>query len=98
MESIIEGFSLLPNPTKLFIFSISVMLVYANLKFDQRSVHLWPTILTITGIFGTFLGIAIGLANFDTNKIQESVPALLAGMKTAFWASVAGVGGALMIK
>jgi hypothetical protein len=57
-----------------------------------------PTILTTTGIFFTFLGIALGLAHFDTENIQASIPALLGGLKTAFWASVAGVGGALTIK
>jgi len=54
--------------------------------------------LTTTGIFATFLGIAIGLAEFDVKKVQESVPALLDGLKTAFWASVVGVGGALTLK
>lgn len=98
MDSIIQSIFDLPLLTKGFIFTIAIMLVYANLKFDQRSVHLWPTILTISGIFGTFLGIAIGLSHFDTDHVQESVPALLAGMKTAFWASVVGVGGALIIK
>lgn len=98
MEAIIQGFLDLPPLTKGFIFTIAIMLSYANLKFDQQAVRLWPTILTITGIFGTFLGIAIGLSSFDTNKVQDSVPTLLAGMKTAFWASVLGVGGALVIK
>ena len=31
-------------------------------------------------------------------NVQASVPALLEGLKTAFWASVAGVGGALTLK
>ena len=33
-----------------------------------------------------------------SNNIQASVPALLGGLQTAFWASVAGVGGALLLK
>jgi hypothetical protein len=49
------------------------------------------------GIFGCFLGISIGLMGFRTNDIQGSVPELVDGIKTAFWASVAGVGGALLI-
>jgi hypothetical protein len=40
----------------------------------------------------------MGLAEFDASNIQASVPNLLAGLKTAFWASVAGVGGALTLK
>ncbi|WP_166484973.1 hypothetical protein [Nitrosomonas eutropha] len=43
-----------------------------------------PTILTTTGIFATFFGIALGLADFDAANIQASIPALLAGLKTAF--------------
>jgi len=50
------------------------------------------------GIFGCFLGIAIGLLHFDTENIQSSVPSLLDGIKTSFWASIFGVGGALTIK
>jgi hypothetical protein len=50
------------------------------------------------GIFGCFLGIAIGLLRFDTSDVQGSVPSLVEGIKTAFWASVFGVAGALLIK
>jgi hypothetical protein len=50
------------------------------------------------GILGCFTGIALGLFQFDTNDIQKSVPDLLSGIKTAFWASIAGVVGALTIK
>lgn len=72
--------------------------IYFHTKYDEKTLAYGPTILTTTGIFATFLGIAIGLADFDTANIQASVPALLGGLKTAFWASVAGVGGALTIK
>lgn len=68
------------------------------MRYDEKTLTYGPTILTTTGIFATFLGIAIGLANFDVANVQNSVPALLDGLKTAFWASVAGVGGALTIK
>jgi DNA anti-recombination protein RmuC len=50
------------------------------------------------GILGCFTGIALGLFQFDTNDIQKSVPELLNGIKTSFWASIAGVVGALTIK
>lgn len=71
---------------------------YFHVKYTEKTLAYAPTILTTTGIFATFLGIALGLLNFDTNNIQASVPALLNGLKTAFWASVFGVGGALTIK
>jgi DNA anti-recombination protein RmuC len=50
------------------------------------------------GILGCFLGIAQGLFHFDTTNIQNSVPGLLDGIKTSFWASIAGIVGALTIK
>jgi DNA anti-recombination protein RmuC len=88
----------LPTPTLFFIGTIVIFTVYGNIKYSENVVAYAPTILTTIGIFATFLGIALGLHNFDTKNIQASVPDLLEGLKTAFWASVAGVGGALVIK
>lgn len=90
--------STLPLHTLIFLGFVSLLTVYFHIKYDEKTLTYGPTILTTTGIFATFLGIALGLADFDTNNIQSSVPSLLAGLKTAFWASVAGVGGALTIK
>ena len=49
--------------------------------------NLFPTI----GILGTFVGIAIGLWNFDVTNIKGSMPELLTGLKTAFLVSIFGV-------
>jgi methyl-accepting chemotaxis protein len=49
--------------------------------------HLFPTL----GILFTFLGIAIGLWNFNSNDIEKSIPELMNGLKTAFLVSIAGV-------
>jgi DNA anti-recombination protein RmuC len=38
------------------------------------------------------------LLNFDAANVSASVPLLLEGVKTAFWASVSGVGGALVLR
>jgi hypothetical protein len=57
-----------------------------------------PSIFTTAGIFFTFLGIAEGLYEFNPQNIDASIPALLDGLKTAFIASVVGVGAALSIK
>lgn len=64
---------------------------------SQSAVHA-PTILTSTGIFGTFIGVAMGLLEFDTTDIQSSVPGLIKGLQTAFWTSIAGLLGALLVK
>lgn len=88
----------LPLLTLIFLGLVTLLTVYFHVKYDEKTIIYGPTILTTTGIFATFLGIALGLADFDTTNIQASVPSLLGALKTAFWASVAGVGGALTIK
>jgi DNA anti-recombination protein RmuC len=88
----------LPQHTQLMLAAIFVFWLLFNIFYNEKAVSFGPTILTTLGIFATFLGIALGLSEFDANNIQASVPALLGGLKTAFWASVAGVGGALLLK
>jgi hypothetical protein len=88
----------LPQHTQLMLAVILFFWLLFNLFYNEKAVSFGPTILTTLGIFATFLGIAFGLSEFDANNIQASVPALLGGLKTAFWASVAGVGGALLLK
>lgn len=84
--------------TQIFIAAIALTTIWFHINFTPSVVANGPTILTTTGIFATFLGIALGLAHFDAANIQASVPALLSGLKTAFWASVVGVFSALTIK
>lgn len=85
--------------TLILIGIIFVLTVYFQFfKYNSRTAEAAPTILTSIGIFGTFLGVALGLTDFDTKNIQESVPLLLTGLKTAFWSSIAGLLGALSIK
>lgn len=92
------NFTNLPLITQIFLVLVLLLTVLFHVRYDEKTLTYGPTILTTTGIFATFLGIAMGLANFDAANVQDSVPALLGGLKTAFWASVAGVGGALTIK
>lgn len=72
--------------------------IFFHIRYDKKIAESAPTILTTLGIFATFFAIALGLLNFNSSNIQQSVPALLDGMKTAFWASVFGVGCALTFK
>lgn len=69
-----------------------------NIENRQQIAHHAPTILTTLGIFATFFSIALGLLYFDATNIQKGIPALLNSLKTAFWASVFGVGGAIFVK
>jgi len=84
--------------SQVFIAAIAAIWLLFNVRYNARVVELGPTILTTLGIFGTFLGVALGLSHFDTGNVQASVPSLLAGLKTAFWASVFGVGAAVQLK
>ena len=89
------GLENLSNETLFFIVFIILLTVFFHVRYSQKISEQAPTILTTLGIFATFFAIALGLLRFDSVNIQESVPALLDSMKTAFWASVFGVGGAL---
>jgi hypothetical protein len=91
-------FLALPFHTQSSVGLILILALFFHARFNPKTFAYAPTILTTTGIFFTFLGVAFGLSDFDTNNVQASVPSLLGGLKTAFWASVAGVGGALTIK
>lgn len=84
--------------TAVAVLIILAFFGYYLYKFTPDNVVYSPTILTTLGIFFTFLGIAIGLSGFDSNNIEASIPSLLSSLKTAFWASVFGVGGAVVIK
>lgn len=51
-----------------------------------------PSVFTTFGILGTFIGIYFGLRDFDVNHVNESIPILLEGLKTAFTTSIFGIG------
>jgi len=85
--------------TLILIGIITVLTIYFHFfHYSTKTVELAPNILTSIGIFGTFLGVALGLWSFDTTDIHGSVPKLMDGLKTAFWSSIAGLLGALTIK
>ena len=53
-----------------------------------------PGLMVSLGIFGTFLGIFLGLQGFDVTNIDASVPLLLEGLKVAFATSLMGLAAA----
>jgi formylglycine-generating enzyme required for sulfatase activity len=61
-------------------------------KSSGKSHENYKSSIISLGIFGTFFGIIAGLWNFDTANIENSVPALLDGLKTAFLTSFFGMG------
>ena len=61
-------------------------------------VSLAPGAVISLGILGTFLGIYLGLIDFDTANINASIPSLLEGLKTAFITSLFGMFSSLILK
>ena len=88
--------------TNIFLVILTLVLVFAILS-SKRAKHgqlvqYTPNLLTSLGILGTFVGIVIGLLGFDTNDIDGSIGPLLAGLKTAFITSLAGMFMAIVFK
>lgn len=50
-----------------------------------------------SGILLTFYGIWVGLAGFDVNDIEKSIPLLLEGLKTSFGSSIVGLTCSMLI-
>jgi len=57
----------------------------------RRWIESLPSLVSTLGVLGTFVGITMGLIDFDTTDITGSIPSLLDGMKTAFFTSLAGM-------
>lgn len=73
---------------------ISIILIFRKWKGKKVYHYVYesiPSLFTTLGIFGTFLGIYAGLQNFDVKDINNSIPTLLEGMKTAFLTSILGI-------
>lgn len=82
-------------PASEFINDDSVCKCY---KLNLRMLDTASGTLVGLGLLGTFLGLTLGIANFDssnTEKINESIQGLLAGMGTAFLTSLFGMGFSL---
>ena len=63
-------------------------------KLNLRMLDTAAGTLVGLGLLGTFLGLTLGIKGFDssnTERINESIQGLLAGMGTAFYTSLAGM-------
>lgn len=88
--------------TELFIWIMVAIFVVAVLqgkkgKHGQFLEHA-PAVLVSLGILGTFIGIVIGLLDFDAQDIKNSIEGLLDGLKTAFITSLVGMSLSLVLK
>ena len=74
-------------------------MLYLTFQYNKPTYRVaLPNILTMIGLGFTFFGIVVGLWNFDSQNIQESVPKLLDGLKVAFLSSLAGLILSLVIR
>lgn len=64
---------------------------------NRRIVEYFPTFVSTLGVLGTFYGITKGLLAFDTADLDKSIPGLLDGLKTAFFTSLAGMVGSMIL-
>lgn len=88
--------------TELFIWIMVAIFVVAVLqgkkgRHGQFLEHA-PAVLVSLGILGTFIGIVIGLLDFDAHDIKNSIEGLLDGLKTAFITSLVGMSLSLVLK
>jgi gas vesicle protein len=90
------------NVTELFLWLLLGALLVAMLAARSgkatRFASYAPTLLTSLGILGTFVGIVVGLMDFNPQNIDGSIQGLLEGLKTAFTTSLAGMGGAIIFR
>ena len=69
----------------------------SKLMANRHWIEMIPSAVSTLGVLGTFFGITLGLLCFNTNDLQQSIPELLSGLKTAFFTSLAGMIGSLFL-
>ncbi len=80
-------------------YGIAILILLSPLLLKRKFGKGHIASLTITiGIFGTFLGVFIGLLDFNADDITASVPKLINGLQTAFVTSIAGLLANLILR
>mgnify|MGYP000025746059 FL=1 len=101
LESLLKGAD--PSSiTEFFFWLIIVSLALAIWFRKTGQAHAYvnysATLLTSLGILGTFIGIVVGLLDFNAEDIDGSIGLLLAGLKTAFITSLVGMTASIVFK
>ena len=84
---------LLESKINLFIIGAIFVLAIIDLIFKK---DLKSQIVSL-GVLGTFIGIFIGLQDFNPEDMKNSINNILLGLKTAFFTSIMGMGTALTL-
>ena len=70
---------------------VGIIVILFFLSIGKNAKRNYKNEIVSLGVFGTFVGIAIGLYHFDVTDIKISMPLLLDGLKTAFITSGVGI-------
>lgn len=89
--------------TIVFLALMAIVFLFGLFKsnaenFNNRITDSYPQILSALGVIGTFVGITMGLLEFNVNDINASIPRLLDGLRTAFFTSLAGMGSSIVLR
>lgn len=93
MNSLEFLLSALENKVNLIIVVIIAFLAFIDVVFKK---DLKSQIVSL-GVLGTFIGIFMGLQDFNPLDMKNSINSILVGLKTAFFTSIVGMGTALIL-
>lgn len=62
-----------------------------SLILTLRFIHHLASLTILIGVLGTFIGLVISLAGVNGSQIDQSLIAILSGVHTAFYTSIAGI-------
>jgi len=83
----------LENPINIFFIIIMIVFFIWEI-FSKKD---FKSIIVSVGVLGTFVGIFIGLLDFDTHNLKVSISHILEGLKTAFLTSIVGMGFSIIL-
>ena len=97
-NGIARGFCVVLAGMLAFGLALLLLRKALNMRLGGRACAMLPGLMTTVGILGTFVGILMGLAEFDVADIDASIPKLLAGLTVAFSTSIAGMAAAVTFR
>lgn len=84
---------ILDSQVNIFILGAILLLAIIDIILKK---NLKSQIVSL-GVLGTFIGIFIGLQDFNPEDMKNSINSILFGLKTAFFTSIVGMGTALVL-
>lgn len=106
LQYIIHNYGTGVSITLVLIIVLFTLLCYGYIRYvvqrgtmlEHRGViEMLPSLVSTLGVLGTFLGITMGLYYFNEGDLSKSIPELLNGLRTAFFTSLAGMVGSIIL-